>query len=171
MMIWSRSIAEDREKWMSSQYFGGSRNSIYRYVSVKWKKNSGMIFGCLTLITSGWCYHLLRQEELRKERFWGQGSRVLYLLHFRMLVGHSGRDTKQIVEYVSLRLRGDVWAGDRHLILRQSFIQQILIYSHWVGIGAASWMRWLMFWRNSELSLGSGRVNCRQSWWPVAIIT
>ena len=59
MMIWSRSIAEDREKWMSSQYFGGSRNSIYRYVSVKWKKNSGMIFGCLTLITSGWCYHLL----------------------------------------------------------------------------------------------------------------
>ena len=127
MTIWSRIIAEDTEKWMGSQYLGGSRNSIYRYVSVKWKKNSGMIFGCLTLITSGWCYHLLRWEELRKERFWGQGSRVLYLLHFRTLVGHSGRDTKQIVEYVSLRLRGDVWAGDRHLILRQSFIQQILV--------------------------------------------
>lgn len=69
MMIWSRIIAEDTEKWMGSQYFGGSRNSVYRYVSVKWKKNSGMIFGCLILITSGWCYHLLRREKLRKEKF------------------------------------------------------------------------------------------------------
>lgn len=69
MMIWSRVTAEDTEKWVGSQYFGGSRNRVYRYVSVKWKKNSGMIFRCLTLITSGWWYHLLKQEELRKERF------------------------------------------------------------------------------------------------------
>lgn len=46
-----------------------------------------------------------------------------------------------------------------------------MVIDHYVGIGGANWLRWLLSSRNSKLSPGDGHVDCGQSWRPAKLIT